>query len=73
MSELPADRLGYMDWSPSKVKHLKVQTWYRVNGDLSSKHGKTPLICAHGGPGAAHNYLLAMTDLAKDRPVIFYE
>mgnify|MGYP003332637832 CR=1 FL=1 len=32
------------------------KTWYRVTGDLGS--GKTPLVCLHGGPGAAHNYLL---------------
>ncbi|WP_420139635.1 proline iminopeptidase-family hydrolase [Sphingomonas sp.] len=34
---------------------------------------KTPLLTLHGGPGAAHNYLLSMSALAEDRPVIFYD
>lgn len=35
--------------------------------------GKTPLLTLHGGPGAAHNYLLTMKALADERPVIFYD
>jgi proline iminopeptidase len=35
--------------------------------------GKTPLLTLHGGPGAAHNYLLSMKALADERPVIFYD
>ena len=35
--------------------------------------GKTPLLMLHGGPGAAHNYLLSMKALADERPVIFYD
>jgi proline iminopeptidase len=35
--------------------------------------GKTPLLTLHGGPGAAHNYLLSMRALADERPVIFYD
>ncbi len=35
--------------------------------------GKTPLLILHGGPGAAHNYLLSMKALADERPVIFYD
>jgi proline iminopeptidase len=34
---------------------------------------KTPLLTLHGGPGAAHNYLLSLRALADDRPVIFYD
>ncbi|MBO9558410.1 MAG: proline iminopeptidase-family hydrolase [Caulobacter sp.] len=34
---------------------------------------KTPLLTLHGGPGAAHNYLLSLKALADDRPVIFYD
>lgn len=34
---------------------------------------KTPLLTLHGGPGAGHDYLLPMTALAEDRPVIFYD
>jgi len=48
------------------------KTWYRITGDLSC--GRTPLVILHGGPGAAHNYLLRYAELAKTgRPVIHYD
>lgn len=48
------------------------QTWYRITGDLGS--GLTPLVVVHGGPGASHDYTLAMADLAGDgRPVVHYD
>src|SRR3954451_102650 len=45
------------------------ETWYRITegGDGA------PLIVLHGGPGAAHDYLLSLTDLAAGRPVIHYD
>ncbi|KAI4861841.1 Alpha/Beta hydrolase protein [Hypoxylon rubiginosum] len=46
-------------------------TWYKVVGDLKSP--KTPLIILHGGPGACHEYLLPLTDLAPSIPLIFYD
>ncbi|MBA8792552.1 L-proline amide hydrolase [Friedmanniella endophytica] len=52
------------------------QTWYRVTGDLdaSAATGKPPVVVLHGGPGAAHNYCLAMTGLADDgRAVVHYD
>ncbi len=33
----------------------------------------TPLLVLHGGPGAAHNYLLSLRALGDDRPVYFYD
>lgn len=47
------------------------ETWYAIAGDLDS--GRTPLIALHGGPGATHDYLLSLTDLANDRAVVFYD
>ena len=48
------------------------ETWYRVTGDLDT--GVTPLVVLHGGPGAAHNYLLQIANLASTgRPVIHYD
>lgn len=48
------------------------QTWYQIMGDLES--GNTPIVALHGGPGAAHNYLEPMHELARDGwPVIFYD
>jgi L-proline amide hydrolase len=53
------------------------QTWYRVVGDLAaarSGEGPAPLVTLHGGPGATHDYLLSLADLARDgRAVIFYD
>ena len=58
-------RSGTVDFGP-------YQTWYRVTGDLDG--GETPLVVAHGGPGAAHNYLLEIANLASTgRPVIHYD
>ncbi|KAI1105743.1 proline-specific peptidase [Jackrogersella minutella] len=48
------------------------QTWYKVIGDLTS-HDSTPLIILHGGPGASHDYLLPLTDLAPDVTLVFYD
>lgn len=45
------------------------KVYWRKFGD----GGKTPLLALHGGPGAAHNYLLALKALADERPVIFYD
>ena len=48
------------------------QTWFQVRGDLTS--GTAPLVTLHGGPGAAHNYLEPLGELANDgRPVVFYD
>lgn len=33
----------------------------------------TPIILLHGGPGVPHNYLLNLSLLSKQRPVIFYD
>jgi L-proline amide hydrolase len=52
------------------------QTWYRITGSLPEPgaDGPLPLITLHGGPGASHDYLLSMTDLASDgRAVVHYD
>ena len=49
------------------------ETWYRVTGELDAA-GPAPLVVLHGGPGAAHDYLLSLTDLAQDgRAVVHYD
>ena len=49
------------------------ETWYRVTGE-PRPDGPAALVVAHGGPGAAHDYLLALTDLAADgRAVVHYD
>ena len=42
--------------------------WYRVVGE-----GGPPLLCLHGGPGMAHDYISTLADLADRRSVIFYD
>src|SRR3954452_20101236 len=60
-------------WAAFRLDGEEVQTWYRVTGDLDPD-GPAPLIVLHGGPGAAHDYLIALTDLARTgRPVIHYD
>ncbi|MBV9380363.1 MAG: alpha/beta fold hydrolase, partial [Streptosporangiaceae bacterium] len=51
------------------------QTWYRIAGPSDGTTAdRFPLVTLHGGPGATHDYLLAMADLARDgRAVIFYD
>jgi proline-specific peptidase len=47
--------------------------WYRIVGDGESP-GRLPLIVAHGGPGATHQYLEPLSALANfGRRVIFYD
>lgn len=58
------------------VDYLGYQTWYRVTGSLDPDpdSDKAPVVIVHGGPGMAHNYCLAMADLAADgRAVIHYD
>lgn len=71
---LKSDRNDIFEGSAKFGDH---ETWYLVVGDLErarSGEGPAPLVTLHGGPGATHDYLLPMTDLATGgRPVIFYD
>ena len=53
----------------------EAQTWYRVTGELrpGDADAPAPLVALHGGPGATHDYLLSLTDLAESRAVIHYD
>jgi proline iminopeptidase len=44
--------------------------WYQIHG--ADKPG-IPLLVVHGGPGAPHDYLESIAELADERPVIFYD
>ncbi|KAI0196402.1 proline-specific peptidase [Astrocystis sublimbata] len=48
-------------------------TYYKIFGDLTSK--VAPVVVAHGGPGAGHEYLLTFADLWRRYgiPVVFYD
>ncbi|MBT2246279.1 proline iminopeptidase-family hydrolase [Sphingobium sp. BHU LFT2] len=45
------------------------RVWWRRVGSSD----RTPLLVLHGGPGAGHDYLEPLADLARVRPVIFYD
>ena len=48
------------------------ETWYRVVGDLDA--GPTPVVICHGGPGAAHDYLEPVAELAGyGRACVLYD
>ena len=49
------------------------RVWYRTNGIEHFAGGKVPLLVIHGGPGFSHHYLVTLTDLADERPVILYD
>lgn len=47
------------------------ETWYRVAGDLRAA---PPLVVAHGGPGATHDYLSSIAELASSgRACVLYD
>lgn len=50
-------------------------TRYWVAGDLpADPRGPAPLVALHGGPGATHDYLLSLLDLADSgRAVVLYD
>lgn len=61
------DLEGEVTWGDDADRH----TWYRVTGDLAAG---IPLVALHGGPGAPHDYLLTVADLATDaRAVVHYD
>ncbi|EMD40673.1 hypothetical protein CERSUDRAFT_148965 [Gelatoporia subvermispora B] len=62
---------GFVDFDvPSAGQPCK--TWYKVFGDLNAG---TPLVGLHGGPGAVHDYLLSIADIATTHkiPVVLYD
>lgn len=49
------------------------RVWYAIVGE-GEDPGKLPLLCLHGGPGAAHDYLESLSAMARTgRRVIFYD
>ncbi len=58
---------GALDWEGGR-------TWYRVEGDLGAG-GSAPLVVLHGGPGAPHDYLEGVAELATvaGRPCVLYD
>ena len=51
------------------------RVWYRAVGPTNANAGEggIPLLCIHGGPGMAHDYLDSLEDLADRRTVMFWD
>jgi proline iminopeptidase len=57
--------------SEGKVKVLGFELFYRT---FTPAAPRATIVCLHGGPGATHDYLLPMRDLAKlGYKVVFYD
>ena len=58
---------GHMGWE----SHT---TWYRVVGTLDPDSELVPVVIAHGGPGAAHDYVEPIAELSRSgRACILYD
>jgi proline-specific peptidase len=56
-----------------RIPYAGGETWYRIVG-AGEEPGKLPLLCLHGGPGALHDYLEPLGELAATgRRVVFYD
>src|SRR5437660_5533713 len=63
-----------MPMSDGRVHWSGGFTWYRIEGELD-RSGPAPLVILHGGPGAAHDYLEPLAELAPlaGRPCVLYD
>jgi len=63
-------RTGTVRWTAGDAE---VETWWRVDGALDA--GPAPLVVLHGGPGATHDYLANLAELAArdGRAVVLYD
>src|SRR5437868_330361 len=62
--------------APFRLDGDVAETWYRIDGALrpDDPGAPAPLVTLHGGPGATHDYLLVLANLAQDgRAVVFYD
>lgn len=58
--------------SDGRVTTRDGETWFRVTGDVTE--GATPLVVAHGGPGATHDYVSSLARLVSTgRAVVHYD
>jgi L-proline amide hydrolase len=63
---------GSMSWR--LPGHGSVSTWYRTTTPPEPTPDRLPVVVLHGGPGATHDYTLAMADLVGDgRTVVHYD
>lgn len=70
-------RNAAIKWSGNKVKaeegYIRLNNGYRIWFRRVGNGRRSPLLVLHGGPGAGHDYLEPLEQLALERPVIFYD
>jgi L-proline amide hydrolase len=60
-------REGQLEWDGHR-------TWYRVVGELEPGAAQAPVVIAHGGPGATHDYVEKIADLSRSgRACVLYD
>ncbi len=60
--------------TPNTKGYLKIDGYHRYYEKYGKPSDKTPILILHGGPGAAHYYLLGLALLSsRGRQVIFYD
>ncbi|KAL9623917.1 MAG: hypothetical protein Q9160_001909 [Pyrenula sp. 1 TL-2023] len=70
---------SYDEWDrlhPRKgLRTYRGERAYQIEEGAAHPVDKTPLVIIHGGPGACHDYLLPLADLASSHsiPVVFYD
>jgi L-proline amide hydrolase len=58
--------------SDGTIPYRGFETWYRQEGE--TEDGRLPVLCLHGGPGAAHDYLEPLFGLADTgRRTVLYD
>jgi L-proline amide hydrolase len=58
---------GHVEWRGHR-------TWYRVVGELEPGAQRAPVVIAHGGPGATHDYVEPIAELSRSgRACILYD
>jgi len=66
-AETTATGEGALTWRAGR-------TWYRIVGELDPAAAKAPVVIAHGGPGATHDYVEPIADLSRSgRACILYD
>ena len=57
-----------MDVREGTISFGEAETWYRVTGEFhpDDAAAPAPLVVLHGGPGATHDYVLSLADLAEE-------
>src|SRR3954451_4166637 len=64
---------GTLPQTEGRIPFRGHSTWYTIVGE-GEDPGKLPLVCLHGGPGGAHDYMESMGELGgTGRRVIFYD